>query len=459
MFLSYSCDKITPADNQKLLFSDDTVLFDTVFTTIGSTTRELRIKNPNNRTVNIEHLYLAGGSASKFRLNIDGEPLSEKRNVEIEAGDSIFIFIDVIIDPLEKNAPVAVTDSIIFLVKDQIQKVHLLAWGQDIFLINNKLIGTETWQKGKPYLIIGNVTIDTLETLTIEEGTRIYFHRNGSMTVAGNLVVNGTINLPVLFAGDRLEEMYEDIPGQWKGISLLNISKGNTINHAIIRNTVFGIQIGESGISTEFPVLKIFSSVIMHSTVSGLSSLISNIEAANCVISHCGSYCIYLAAGGEYSFTHCTLFNHWEYGLRLTPALYVSEKPEKQGSGTSQMNLHFHNSVIYGDNISEMKIIPLGKNLTGNYYFDYCLLKLDTLNSIFWEKDEFPKTLINRDPHFIDFNSWDLRPDTLSPLLNNGNTVYSAEYPFDIRGVSRTTDYAPDIGAFERVPGEKRKDK
>jgi hypothetical protein len=172
------------------------------------------------------------------------------------------------------------------------------------------------------------------------------------MTVAGNLVVNGTINLPVLFAGDRLEEMYEDIPGQWKGISLLNISKGNTINHAIIRNTVFGIQIGESGISTEFPVLKIFSSVIMHSTVSGLSSLISNIEAANCVISHCGSYCIYLAAGGEYSFTHCTLFNHWEYGLRLTPALYVSEKPEKQGSGTSQMNLHFHNSVIYGDNIS-----------------------------------------------------------------------------------------------------------
>jgi hypothetical protein len=106
-----------------------------------------------------------------------------------------------------------------------------------------------------------------------------------------------------------------------------------------------------------------------------------------------------------------------------------------------------------------MKIIPLVKNLTGNYYFDYCLLKLDTLNSIFWEKDEFPKTLINRDPHFIDFNSWDLRPDTLSPLLNNGNTVYSAEYPFDIRGVSRTTDYAPDIGAFERVPGEKRKDK
>jgi hypothetical protein len=279
------------------------------------------------------------------------------------------------------------------------------------------------------------------------------------MVIAGSIIVKGTIEWPVLFASDRLEKMYEDIPGQWKGILILNSGKGNNISHAIIRNAVYGIQLGEIIPSTDVPVLKLSSSVIEHSSVSGLSAINGSIEASNSVFSHCGSYCIYLGSGGEYSFTNCTINNRWDYGIRLTPALYISEKPEKAGARISQMDVNINNSVIYGDNISELNIVPLTTILSGNYYFDHCLIKLDTVRSSFWDRHEFPGTIVNTSPLFIDPSNWDFRPDTLSPMINNGNSVYSSVYPFDIRGVSRTLDGNTDIGAYERLPGEGKKEK
>jgi hypothetical protein len=459
IIISWSCERVPTSYNRKLLFSNDTIHFDTVFTTIGSATRELRVKNSENTMITIDHIYLSGGSGSQFRLNIDGEPAFEKRNVEVDAVDSLFIFVDVLVDPTNRDAPLAVTDSIIFVVGDNVQKVQLLAWGQDIFLINKKLILSETWNKSKPYVIYDNNIIDTLETLFIDEGTRIFFHRNSSLTIAGNLVVNGSVSSPVLFAGDRLEKMYEDIPGQWTGLLFLNTSKGNSINHAIIRNAVYGIQLGESGPGTDIPDMKLFSSSISHSTVSGLSARNGNIEAANCIFSHCGSYCIYLAAGGNYNFTQCTIFNQWEYGFRSSASLYITEKPAKPGGQTRQIDLNLNNSVVYGDINSELEIIPLTNSFYGNYFFDHCLLKLDTINAPFWDRDEFPGTLINENPRFIDSSVWDLRPDTLSPLIDNGTPVYLIEYPVDYRGVLRSADGKPDIGAYERIPGEHKKDK
>jgi hypothetical protein len=463
LFISYlffsSCERIGNLNDSKLLFSEDTIYFDTVFSSVGSVTKELRIKNRGKQNLMVNHIYLSGGSSSRFRLNIDGEPVREKFNVQIEAGDSIFIFVDVFVDAGNISSPVAVNDSIVFAIGEKIQTVQLLAWGQDINLINNKTINSETWQKGKPYVIYEKVTVDTLETLTIAEGTRIYFHRNASMVIAGSIIVNGSIESPVLFAGDRLEKMFEDIPGQWKGILILNSAKANNISNAIIRNTIYGIQVGEAIFSTEVPVLKLFSSVISHSTISGLSAINGNVEAANCIFTHCGNYCIYLGAGGDYTFTNCTLFNIWDYGLRLSPALLVKEKPEWPEVKVTQMDVSLNNSVVYGDNQSELNIIPLSKIFTGNYYFDHCLIRLDTLNAPFWEKDEFPSAIINKNPLFIDVTVWDLRPDTLSPLINNGNPAFSAIYPYDIRGVSRTLNGNPDIGAFERLPGEHKKEK
>jgi hypothetical protein len=457
VFVSFSCEKNNPGKGPKLIFSYDTIHFDTVFTTIGTTTKELIVRNNGNRKIDIDHIYLAGGSGSQFRINIDGEPAWEKKDIELEKGDSIFIFVDVLIDPTNIDAPVAVEDSLIFNVEGQNQQVQLLAWGQDINLMESMEIVTQTWHNWKPYVIYGKIIVDTLQTLFIEEGTKIYFHKNGSLTVAGNIVANGSPEKPVLFAGDRLEEMYEDIPGQWKGISILNPSRGNSFSNAIIRNSVYGIQLGETDGGTGFPDLKLFSSNISHSTVSGLSAVNGKIESVNTVLSHCGRYCIRVAAGGDYIFTHCTVYNLWDYGYRITPALYISEQAAIPGGRTAQLTLGLNNAVIYGNIISEIEIVSTGKGISGNYFFDHCLVKLDTLHSSFWSRDRFPGVIVNIDPRFIEQFRYDFRPDTLSPLINNGNTVFLAEYPLDIRGKSRNDDSKPDIGAFERIPGEVKK--
>jgi hypothetical protein len=457
VFLLFSCEKSGSGTRSALSFSDDTVYFDTVFATIGSTTRELRVKNTESSKITIEEIFLAGGSVSPFRLNIDGEPALSKRNIELEGGDSIYIFIDVNVDPANSNSPVAVTDSIIFRVEGSDMNVQLLAWGQDIILIETSTIKSETWNSPKPYVIYGNLKVDTLETLTIGEGARIYFHKNSAITLAGNIVASGTLDYPVLMASDRTEKMYEDIPGMWSGIFILNTSKGNRINNTIIRNSINGIHIGETVVSGSVPDLKIFNSVIYHSTISALSAVNGNLEAVNSIFSHCGKFCISIRGGGNYSFTHCTVFNLWDYGYRLTPALFVSEKPLVTGGATSQLYLDVNNSVIYGDLISEIDIAPLSTSFTGNYYFDHCLIKLDTINSGFWTGERFPGVSVNQNPKFIDYITWDFRPDTLSPLINKGDPQYLVDFPVDIRGASRLTDGQPDAGAYERIPGEKKK--
>ena len=64
--------QITPDPSAKLQFSTDTLHFDTVFTTIGSSTRRLKIFNPQAQAVKVSSIQLAGGANSLFRLNLNG---------------------------------------------------------------------------------------------------------------------------------------------------------------------------------------------------------------------------------------------------------------------------------------------------------------------------------------------------------------------------------------------------
>ena len=58
---------------ENLTFSVDTIVFDTVFTTVGSTTKQFKIYNPSSKSIQIDEIELMGGDQSPFRLNVDGE--------------------------------------------------------------------------------------------------------------------------------------------------------------------------------------------------------------------------------------------------------------------------------------------------------------------------------------------------------------------------------------------------
>src|SRR5580704_16503205 len=64
-------------------FSQQTVFFDTVFTTVGSTTQYLKVYNTNNQKIVISNVQLVHGNNSLFRLNVDGVPCKATTNVTI----------------------------------------------------------------------------------------------------------------------------------------------------------------------------------------------------------------------------------------------------------------------------------------------------------------------------------------------------------------------------------------
>ncbi|MBK6284196.1 MAG: hypothetical protein IPF54_17525 [Draconibacterium sp.] len=130
IFFSCNEEEFTFATDSKLQFAADTVTFDTVFSTIGSATKWFTVKNPNKQSVKISKIFLAGGNRSPFRLNINGMQANEDFDVTISAGDSLFVFVEVTIDPTRQNNPMVVQDSVIFKLNGNTQDIDLIAFGQ-----------------------------------------------------------------------------------------------------------------------------------------------------------------------------------------------------------------------------------------------------------------------------------------------------------------------------------------
>ena len=82
--LTSGCNKATNFSTGQLDFSLDTLVFDTDFTTIGSTTQQFKIYNNESKSINIEEIELMGGSNSPFRMNVDGEMGTKLSSMVIE---------------------------------------------------------------------------------------------------------------------------------------------------------------------------------------------------------------------------------------------------------------------------------------------------------------------------------------------------------------------------------------
>jgi hypothetical protein len=204
LFATQSCRKVKfdESSNAFLTFSKDTLHFDTVFNGIGSATRYFIVYIKNDLPIKISDIRLLSGENSNFRINVNGTAAREFFDVEINGNDSIFIFADVTIDP--QNDDVIEYDQIRFSTNGNEQIIHMLAYGQDIHLINDSVLETQTWTNDKPYVIYNSAAVDENEVLTIEQGTHIYSHRNSRIIVLGTLIVDGSFEEPVIFEGDRL---------------------------------------------------------------------------------------------------------------------------------------------------------------------------------------------------------------------------------------------------------------
>ena len=457
--------------SHKLAFSADTVMFDTVFTSLGSSTHQLKVYNAYPEDLIISEVRLMGGAQSRFKLNFDGEAGTEFHDKTIPANDSLFTFLNVTIDPTDGSLPFVVEDSLMFVTNGNTQMIRLVAWGQNAhFIVADRQIAgfpkfkivadsleTTHWYDDLPYVIFGHALINSYGTLHIHEGARIYVHGGGGLWswIDGQLVVEGTAENPVIIQGDRLEPFFRNQPGQWDRIWLMEAREGadHIINHAIIRNAFIGIQAesmvlyGLQGSHTTQAVLRINNSIIENHTGIGVYSSLYAVEANNMVVDNCGQYAFASVNGGDFLFRHCTIGNYWWQAPRTTSSVFFSNYVDQDGERYEfPFHWEMYNSIVYGVQEEEFgAALSSTTEVDTTYLFDHCLMKTAKFDN---DAPGFNACLFNQNPLFVDPRTFDFHlNDVLSPAVGAGSPVIANEVPFDLEGINRTG--TPDIGAFQ----------
>jgi hypothetical protein len=461
----YSCrrDVITTDSNDKLSFSSDSIFFDTVFATVGSSTHSFKVYNKHSKKIKISSISLKNGSNSYFILNVDGVAGSVHHDVEIEANDSIFIFAEVTIDPANTNTPYVVEEQVVFETNTNIQMVNLIAWGQRAIFHRPKpgysafAVGNETWNSDTPHVVYGIAVVDSGYKLTISKGAQVHFHGGSTLYVNkhATLEIKGTINEQVVLQGDRLDPSYEEIPGQWNGIYLSPLSTNNKIMFAVIKNATIGIQ--ADTVNGSNLTLELRNSWIRNMSKIGLFGRGTSIKAYNTVISNCGTYCVAFTIGGSYQMDHCTIGNYWSssYGERKTGALIINNWFQSASLQYIPRDLSmatFNNCIVYGNLIGELNMSKIA-GAQFNYLFNHCILKVDP-DKVVTTGAEYVNCKINQDPLFENSeNDYHLKEN--SPALKaadksiaSSNLIYLR---FDAAGTDRLLGSDdPDIGAWEK---------
>ena len=498
IFLLFSCSNelsFRQVNSNELSFSKDTIYLDTVFTNIGSSTYTLKVYNKTKDDIQIPNIYLENGESSNFRLNVDGISGKNFNNVEILARDSMYVFIETTVDikTLSDNETQ-------FLYEDKIKfsdvgEVNLMTLVLDaIFLYpkkNNQGI-KETIQIGsneegdnieiegfylnddqliftseKPYVIYGYMAIPSDKKAIFEAGSRLYFHENSGIIVANNasISINGELsNNPekmegeVIFQGDRLESEYDNIPGQWGTVWLTFGSKNHIINNLTIKNASIGILVDGGGNSANENLI-LRNTQIHNSSYINLWAKNAFIRSENSVFGNAGQYSFLANLGGNYSFTHCTFANFWDYSYRSAPSVFVSDFILLNDNSVLTEALtkgYFENCIIDGNQPTEyfvekssndefnLKVInsSIKFNLSENYTDE---------NSFFdWQNENFYSNIfLNKKSSFINIENNNFGIDQNSEVLNKGSTNGAYNVPKDINGFFRNETI--DLGAYQHV--------
>lgn len=459
-------DDFYTGNDVNLRFSTDTLRFDTVFTKVGSATRQVKIYNPVNQPVLVDIKMI--NPQSRFRFNADGSPGPEVNLIEINAMDSIYIFVEVTIDPDQPASimPFILEDQILFEVNGREKILYLEAYGQNANYITGTdkravsllscNLGEVIWNDPKPYVIYGVLYIDSCQ-LTLPAGTKVYVHGgivkdsvnlyNAGLIVClnkGKIVSQGTVDRPVVIQGDRLEPAYQEVKSQWVGILFSTRSRGNFLTQTTIKNSVIGVQVDS------LAELKLNGCRIFNTGNAGIIGRHGFIAADNCLVYNNEAQAVLLRHGGSYQFQYCTFAS---YGGRVEAVsmnnYYCYEFP-CEFAYVNPLDALFVNCIITGNGQDEIGIDYAGERSTLFYKFENCLVKVDEILGQNFHPDFFNYcqdcyNISSNDRLFLNLAKYDFHPDTMSVALGKARTIFVKE---DIEGKIRK-EPNPDAGCYE----------
>ncbi|MDE0471363.1 MAG: right-handed parallel beta-helix repeat-containing protein, partial [Ekhidna sp.] len=341
-----SCDtleeSVSTDSSLQLIFSTDTVSFDTLLSEKKSSTRRLSVYNPNNAAVNLSSIFLKGGQNSEYSLIINGKSELRIANEVILGRDSILILIEVNVRERDIDLPYLVSDAIVFEWNGNVDEVKLISYGQDGVRLSKQNVCNETWRSDRPYILSDTLLVVEGCELTIEKGARIYFERDAALFVQGKLTAVGDSANRIMFTNSRFDGIFDQVPGQWNGIYFLEGSSENEIAYADIFNAQVGLRVGTPDEDSD-PDVIVANTRIYNMSSDGILAFTSDLNVTNCLIYNCGRYLVGNFAGGNYQYTHCTIAND--------QSLFISEEEFVQ----------FSDNIILGDGqtLSEHLMVSL----------------------------------------------------------------------------------------------------
>ncbi len=469
-------EKFTDDAADKLEFSTDTLRFDTTFTELGSATRILKVYNRHKESIRISKIYLEKGASSKFNLNVDGLPGDSHAGIEIAPQDSLYVFAEVTINPDEppSASPFVLDENLIFETNGNAQTVVLEAWGQNAVYLPSRFGaggivgygcdgGEWVWDDPRPYVIYGVLGIDAC-TVRIPAGARIHVHGGLAKQVTdtaiyryndgflaffgtGRLIVEGTLEHPVIFEGDRLEPEFAEESGQWTGIWLQAGTTGHRIEHCIVRNSIIGIRVDSAA------DLTLKNSQIYNTANSGLIGVHAKIDAENCLFWGNGGFSIQLEYGGEYNFSYCTAASYGVDGVALKMGNYLCLDPLCSNFVSNPLKARFQNCILMGGRADQISLDDgLDDPLQFDYQFKNCVVRVKDLlkDTAYPDFLDYCQPCVNADSQdtiFIDPNKNLFRLDTMRSIANR--------YAIPIPGVDKDLDgkmrdaTMPDAGCYE----------
>ena len=426
-------DEFSNSPSARLAFSRDSVIMDTVFSTVGSRTYDFWVFNRMKQGIRLKSVRLRQGNQTGFRVNVDGSYLdntlgSVVNDLEVRKGDSIRVFVELTAPENGQPEPLQIDDDLVFLLESGVEQcVALRGFAWDAIPWRNTVIGTDTIiESQKPIVVYGGLRVDSAATLTLRN-TTLYFHDKAGIDVYGKV---NTQN--VTLRGDRLDHMFDYLPyvrvsGQWRGVRIHSSSFGNRLVDTEIRSAEYGIVCDSAEYVEGRQRLYMEHSVVHNCKGPGLQAFNSSVGLLRCQFSNTLGDCLAIY-GGVAVVEQCTLAQFYPFSAERGAALRFANSYDSYPYPLLAMQMKGSIVTGYADDVVMGESLE-GDSLTAfNFHFENTLLRTPVIEgdsvrfvNVKWET---PDDSIQGKQHFrlIDEKNliYDFHLDSLSTAKGLG---------------------------------------
>ena len=462
-------DTFSSSYSNMLTIKKDTLSLDTVFSKVPSAYKMIMVHNTSGSGIHINYVRQERGARQTgFLVNVNGTYIDPDQNnrtgaMDLRDGDSLRIFVELNSPFLnESSVPEKKEDNLIFhLESGREQKINLNAWTWDADTLQGHHIAADSTIDNagkKPLIVYGTLTVDTLATLTIAEGSTVYFHQDGGINVKGRLLINGSKDKPVTLRCDRLDSLlqlrYDQIPGKWRGITFSKGSYENVIDYADIHGSEYGI-LCDSTYDLTRQKLTLTHSMITNTLGNVLENKGTAVTIENSLLANARGYCLKVT-GGYTVVNSSTLASFYAYSTGRRNALLMSAVDNE--SGKPELYFRMTNSIVSGLSDDEVYMTISDTTSVPDVLITNSLLRTSKPGTGIASKmlvdnlydEDSPEDYRGRGnfTHVNDTGTdfmYDFTPKEGSPAVNAANAVTSAAD--DIKG--RLRKATPDMGCYE----------